>query len=381
MKNDYKRTTPEEALRKLKEEGRGNLKIYIGYAPGVGKTYAMLNDANSRLDKGEKIIIGYLESHQRKETESQIGNLEAVPRKSIEYNNVAMEEMDTEAIIARKPDTVLIDELAHNNVPGSKNKKRYEDVEDILSQGINVVSTLNIQHLESLNDVIRQITGITVRETIPDKIIEKADEVVVIDIAPAALQNRLKGGYVYKNENIARALKNFFRLGNLNALREIALRQTAEEVDEDLEEYRKEHGIKEHWHVIERVMVCISPSPTSKKLIRRGARIAKRFKCEWIVVNINSKRIFAPKITEKDAATLEGHFKLARQLGAEVVNLTGKSISKELAQFATERYITQIIIGHSTRTKLETLLRGSTVTRLLKHTRDIEVHVIPNDLI
>lgn len=381
MKNDYKRTTPEEALKKLKEEGRGSLKIYIGYAPGVGKTYAMLNDANGRLDKGEKIIIGYLESHQRKETESQIGNLEAVPRKSIEYNNVLMEEMDTEAIIARKPDTVLIDELAHTNVPGSKNKKRYEDVEDILSQGINVVSTLNIQHLESLNDVIRQITGITVRETIPDKIIEKADEVVVIDIAPAALQSRLKEGHVYKNDNIARALKNFFRLGNLNALREIALRQTAEEVDEDLEEYRKEHGIKEHWHVIERVMVCISPSPTSKKLIRRGARIAKRFKCEWIVVNINSTRIFAPKITEKDAAMLEGHFKLARQLGAEVVNLTGKSISKELAQFATQRYITQIIIGHSTRTKLETLLRGSTVTRLLKHTRDIEVHVIPNDLI
>lgn len=381
MKNDYKRTTPEEALKKLKEEGRGSLKIYIGYAPGVGKTYAMLNDANGRLDKGEKIIIGYLESHQRKETESQIGNLEAVPRKSIEYNNVLMEEMDTEAIIARKPDTVLIDELAHTNVPGSKNKKRYEDVEDILSQGINVVSTLNIQHLESLNDVIRQITGITVRETIPDKIIEKADEVVVIDIAPAALQSRLKEGHVYKNDNIARALKNFFRLGNLNALREIALRQTAEEVDEDLEEYRKEHGIKEHWHVIERVMVCISPSPTSKKLIRRGARIAKRFKCEWIVVNINSTRIFAPKITKKDAAMLEGHFKLARQLGAEVVNLTGKSISKELAQFATQRYITQIIIGHSTRTKLETLLRGSTVTRLLKHTRDIEVHVIPNDLI
>lgn len=380
MDKNFKRTTPEEALKKYKDEQRGRLKIYIGYAPGVGKTYAMLNDANSRLEKGEEIVIGYLEPYQRKETENQIGKLEIVRRKNVEYNDVVMEEMDTDAIIARKPDTVLIDELAHTNVPGSKNRKRYEDVQEILSQGINVVTTLNIQHLESLNDTVRQITGITVRETVPDKIIESADEVEVIDIAPTALQNRLKGGYVYKNENVGRASKNFFRLGNLNALREIALRQTAEEVDEELEEYRREHGIKEHWHVIERVMVCISPSPTSKKLIRRGARIAKRFKCEWIVVNVNSTRIFAPKMTKKDVDTLEGHFKLARQLGAEVVNLTGKSISRELTQFATERYITQIIIGHSTRTKLQTLLRGSTVSRLLKLTRDIEVHVIPNDL-
>lgn len=380
MNNEFKRTTPEEALRKLKEDQRGRLKIYIGYAPGVGKTYAMLNDANSRLEKGEDIVIGYLESHQRKETEAQIGNLETVSRKKVEYNGVVMEEMDPDAIIERRPKTALVDELAHTNVPGSKNKKRYEDVEEILSQGIDVVSTLNIQHLESLNDIVRQITGVTVRETIPDKIVEDADEVVVIDIAPTALQSRLKGGYVYKYENIGRALKNFFRLGNLNALREIALRQTAEEVDEELEEYRKEHGIKENWHVIERVLVCISPSPTSKKLIRRGARIARKFKCEWVVVNVNSTRIFAQKMTEKDSDMLEGHFKLASQLGAEVINLNGKSISRELAKFATQRYITQIIIGHSTRTKLQTILRGSTVTRLLKLTRDIEVHVIPNDL-
>jgi two-component system sensor histidine kinase KdpD len=380
MRSEFKRDTPEEALKKFKRELSGRLKIYIGYAPGVGKTYAMLNDANSRFEKGEDIVIGYLESHQRKETEAQIGELETVSRKKIEYNGVVMEEMDTEAIISRRPSTVLIDELAHTNVPGSKNKKRFEDVEEILSQGINVVSTLNIQHLESLNDIVRQITGVTVKETIPDKIVEEADEVVVIDITPTALQNRLKGGYIYKYENIARSLKNFFRLGNLNALREIALRQTAEEVDEELEEYKKEHGIKENWHIIERVMVCISPSPTSKKLIRRGARIARKFKCEWVVVNINSTRVFAQKMTEKDSERLEGHFKLARQLGAEVVNLTGKSISRELAQFATQRYITQIIIGHSTRTKWQTILRGSTVTRLLKLTKDIEVHVIPNDL-
>jgi Osmosensitive K+ channel histidine kinase len=380
MSNDFRRITPEEALKKLKEEGQGRLKIYIGYAPGVGKTYAMLNDANSRIEKGEDIVIGYLESHQRKETEAQIGKLQIIPRKKVEYNGVVMDEMDTDAIIARRPKIALIDELAHTNVPGSKNNKRYEDVEEILNHGIDVVSTLNIQHLESLNDVVKQITGITVRETIPDKIIEDADEVLVIDITPTALQNRLEGGHIYKYENVPRALKNFFRMGNLNALREIALRQTAEGVDEELEEYRKEHGIKELWNVMERVMVCISSSPSSKKLIRRGARIARRFKCEWTVVYIESTRMFMPKMTEKDIQRLESHLKLARQLGAEIVKLTGKSVSRELANLATEKHITQIIIGHSTRTKWQTILRGSTVTKLLRITRDIEVHVIPNDL-
>ena len=381
MGDDFRRITPEQALKRLKDEQRGHLKIYIGYAPGVGKTYAMLNDANSRLEKGEDIVVGYLESHARKETEAQVGKLETISRKNIKYNGVEMEEMNTEAIIERKPKTAVIDELAHTNVPGSKNRKRYEDVEEILNHGINVVSTLNIQHLESLNDVVRQITGITVRETIPDKIVVDADEVLVIDITPMALQNRLEGGYIYKHENVGRALKNFFRKGNLNALREIALRQTAEEVDEELEEYRKEHGIKEPWHVMERVMVCISPSPSSKKLIRRGARIARRFKCEWIVVYANSTRMFMPKVTDKDTQRLESHFKLARQLGAEVISITGKSVSKELANLATQKYITQIIIGHSTRTKWQTILmRGSTVTKLLRHTKDIEVHIIPNDL-
>lgn len=378
MSEKFRRTTPEEALRKLKEEQRGRLKIYIGYAPGVGKTYAMLNEANNRLEKGEDILIGYLESHQRKETESQVGKLQAIPRKKIEYNGMILEEMDTEAVIKRRPTTALVDELAHTNVPGSKNKKRYEDVEEILSHGINVISTLNIQHLESLNDIVRQITGVIVRETIPDIIVEDADEVVVIDITPTALRSRLNGGYIYKHENAARALKNFFRQGNLTALREIALRQTAEEVDEELEEYKKQHGIKENWHVIERVMVCIGPSPSSKKLIRRGARIARKFKCEFIVVNVNSTRIFIPKMTEKDIQMLESHFKLAKELGAEVVTLRGKSVSRELAKFATERYITQIIIGHSGKTKWEKLIRGSTVTKLLKLTKNIEVHIIPN---
>lgn len=379
MTDEYKRITPEEALKQCNQENRGKLKIFIGYAPGVGKTYSMLNEGNRRATRGKDIVIGYVESHQREETISQIGDLEIMPRKKIEYNNVVMEEMDTEAIIARKPQTVLVDELAHTNVPGSKNQKRYEDVEEILCNGINVVTTLNIQHMESLNDVIRQITGIAVRETIPDYIVEQADEVVVVDITPDALQNRLKRGNIYNLEKVPQALKNFFRKGNLNALRELALRQTAEEVDEELEEYMKEHGIKDNWQIVERVMVCISPSPSAKKLIRRGARIARRYKCEWLVVSVDCTHRLAPKTTPKQMEMLENYNKLAKQLGAGVVTLTGKSISGQLANFAHERHITQIIIGHSKRTKLQTLLRGSTVSKLLKQTKNIEVHVIPNE--
>lgn len=379
MSDEFKRISPEEALKIASNQSRGRLKIFIGYAPGVGKTYAMLNEGNRRLKRGQDVVIGYVESHQRDETDIQIGELEIMPRKKVEYNGVVMEEMDKDAVIARKPYLALIDELAHTNVPGSKNKKRYEDVEEILNAGINVMTTLNIQHMESLNDVVRQITGIAVRETIPDYIVEKADEVVVVDITPDTLQNRLKRGNVYNMEKVPQALKNFFRKGNLNALREIALRQTAEEVDEDLAEYMKEHGIRDTWQTVERVMVCISPSTSAKKLIRRGARIAKRYKCEWIVVSVDCTHIFAPKLTPKNKEMLEAHYKLAKQLGAEVVTLTGISVSGELSKFAQDRHITQIIIGHATRTKLQTILRGSTVSKLLKKSKNIEIHVIPND--
>ncbi len=379
MNEQFHRTSPEEALDDLKKERRGKLKIFIGYAPGVGKTYSMLNEANRRKQRGQEVVIGYVETHGRAETEQQIGALDVIPRQKIEYNGIILEELDMEAVIARKPEIAIIDELAHTNVPGSKHKKRYEDVEAILDAGVNVLSTLNIQHLESLNDIIQRITGITVRETIPDRIVDAADEVVVVDITPDALQNRLKRGDVYQVDKVTQALKNFFRKGNLNALRELALRHTAEEVDEDLAEYMEEHGIQDTWHTVERVMVAITPGPSAKKLIRRGARIAKRYRCEWMVLYVNCTNIFAPRPGPKDLERLEGHFKLARQLGAEVFKLTGKSISGELSKFAAERHITQIIIGHSGRTRLQTLLRGSTIGKLLKKVRDVEVHVIPNE--
>lgn len=379
MNKEHKKTAPKQVLSLIKQEKKGHLKIFLGYAPGVGKTYSMLNEANRRLKRNHDIVIGYLETHGRKETENQIGSLRMIPRKIIYYNGITAEEMDTDAIITRHPDVVLVDELAHMNVPGSKYRKRYEDVLEILDNGIDVLTTLNVQHLESLNDIVKDITGINVGETIPDIIVENADEIMIVDITPDALQNRLKRGTIYKQENVDRSLMNFFRKGNLNALREIALRQTAEEVDEELIQYMEEHDILETWHTNERVMVCVTSNPYAKKLIRRGTRIAKRYKCEWLVVNVDCTHIFAPKLTDKDRATIHNHLKLASQLGAEVMQLKGKSISEELVKFATDRHITQIIIGHSNRTHLQTVLRGSTVNKLLKKIENIEVHVIPDD--
>jgi two-component system, OmpR family, sensor histidine kinase KdpD len=379
MKKENEESKPGQEIELCNLNDRGHLKIFVGYAPGVGKTFSMLNEGNRRSKRGEDIVVGYLEAHKRPETVEQLAGLELIPKKKIEYSKVVMEEMDTEAIIERNPQTVLIDEIAHINVPGSKNKKRYIDIEEILCKGINVITTLNIEHLESLNDVVRKITGIAVKETIPDYVIEKADEVVVIDITPEALINRLKRGNIFEMERVPQELDNFFRKGNLNALREIVLRETAEEVEEDLEEYMKAEGIKENWHTVEKVLVCISPSATARKMIRRGARISGRYKCEWEVVTVNCTNVFAKKPSLKDRQMLYNHFKLAKQLGAEVVTLTGKSVSEELAKYSKEKHITQIIIGHATRSKFETFLRGSTVNKLLDKAKDVEIHIIPND--
>lgn len=377
--SEEKRLNTDEAFKICNKENKGHLKIFIGYAPGVGKTYTMLTEGNRRKNYGQDVIIGYVESHGREETDAQIGDLQIIPNKKVLYGMTEMKEMDTEAILVRNPETVLIDELAHTNIPGSKNKKRYQDVEEILCQGINVVATLNIQHLESLNDVVFQITGIKVKETIPDYIVQAADEVVVIDLTPDALQNRLNRGKVYDLEKVPQALKNFFRKGNLNALREIALRETAEEVDEDLAEYMKKEGIKDNWHTVERIMVAISPNLFSKKLIRRAARLANRNKSEWYVVTVNCTSIFAKKNSTKDNQILNSHFQLAKQLGAETATLEGKSVSDELRKWSNEKHITQIFIGYPRRTIVERLLRGSTVNRLLRTLKDIDIHVIADN--
>lgn len=372
------RLTPEEALNICHQQRRGTLKIFLGYAPGVGKTFAMLNEANRRLKRGQDIVIGYVEDHGREETNQQISDVPVIPRRKIAYNGMELEELDTDAVLRRRPEIVLIDEIAHTNAPGSKNQKRYEDVLEILGAGINVESTLNIQHLESLNDVVFQITGIRIRETIPDQILQQVDEVVVVDLTPDALQNRMRRGKVYEPEKIPQALKNFFRKGNLNALRELVLRQAAEEVDEDLDAYMKREGIRDNWHTVERLMVCISSSPNAKKLIRRGARIAGRYKCEWYVVTVNSTRRFfnhlRPEVNRK---MLHSHLQLAGQLGAETVELTGRSVSETLAVFANQKHITQIVMGQSTRTKFETFFRGSTINKLIRMVNNVEIHLIP----
>jgi Osmosensitive K+ channel histidine kinase len=372
-----KRLTPEEALNICRQQDRGTLKIFLGYAPGVGKTFAMLNEANRRRKYGKDIVIGYVENHGREETDTQIGDLEVLPRKKIVYNDTELTELDADAVLKRHPETVLIDELAHTNVPGSKNKKRYEDVLEILGQGISVISTLNIQHLESLNDVVFQITGIRVNETLPDWILQQADEVVVVDLTPDALQNRLRRGNVYNLDKVPQALRNFFRKGNLNALRELVLRQAAEDVDEALDAYMKREGIKDNWHTVERLMVCVSSSPNAKKLIRRGARIANRYKCEWHVVSVNSTRLFFRRDAEEDKKMLRSHMQLAKQLGAEMAELTGRSVSETLAAFANQKHITQIVMGQSSRTKVETFFRGSTINKLIKMVRNVEIHLIP----
>ncbi|WP_160671639.1 universal stress protein [Clostridium sp. C8-1-8] len=355
---------------------RGKFKIYLGYAPGVGKTYTMLKDANEMLQAGEDIVIGYLETHGRIDTEEQIKDLLIVPRKKIEYKDKIFEELDKDKIIEINPRYVLIDELAHTNVPNSKNIKRYEDIEEILEYGINVISTLNIQHLESLNDVVERITEISIKETIPDYVLNSADEIVFVDLTPDALINRLARGKIYNIEIIGRALSNFFRKGNLTALREMALIEasmgTSKYLNGSISECFGEKVIRR-----DKVVVCVSSNPKAINLIRRGARISKALECDFVVVAVECTHRFAPEIREKDRDMLEKYRRLAISVGGSFKMLKGNSVSKELSKFIKSIEATQVIIGKSKRTKLQTILRGSTISKLLKYSREVEYHIIP----
>ena len=371
-----RRITPEEAMEIYKREMRGKLKIYLGYAPGVGKTYSMLVEGNRLLATGKKIAVGYLEDHDRPETRNQVKNLPVLPRKKIKYMDRIFEEVDVEAVINYDPEIVLIDELAHTNIHGSKNEKRYQDVMEILDKGIDVYSTLNIQHLESLNDRILDITDVQVNETVPDSVLENAD-IEIVDITPENLRIRMEKGEIYNRETARRALKNFFRSGNLSALREIALRQIAEEVDDDVLRYKKSKGITAHWHTVERVLVCISSNPKAARIIRHGARIARKYKCAFYVLDVNYTGLFAKKMSERDKKGLEENIKLARKLGAEIHSREGKSVSNEIIKFVEEKGITQIILGHSGRSTITRLFRGSTINKIIEHSKYAEVRVIP----
>ncbi|MBS5038003.1 MAG: universal stress protein [Fusobacterium sp.] len=374
---EEKRITPEKALEKYNKEKRGKLKIYMGYSPGVGKTYTMLREANIRVKRGEEIYIAYLEPHDRKATLEQVGILKEISPLEIEYRGKVYKEVDVKAVIEKHPKTVLIDELAHTNIFGSKNKKRYEDVLEILEAGINVNTTLNIQHIESLNDIVQTITGIEVRERIPDKIVNLADEVEVVDISASNLTERLQRGEIYNLKTAASALKNFFRLGNLNALRELALRRIAQEVDDDLTEYMNDKEIKTNWHTTERVLVSISSSPRAGKVIRYGARIAQRYKCEFYVISIESKGFFNKGFSEDDWKVIKEHEELAKNLGADVFRLKGKNVPKKILEFAAEKRITQIVLGHSSRSLFTRLFKGSVINNIIEHSKGTEIRIVP----
>ena len=374
---EEKRITPEKALEKYNKEKRGKLKIYMGYSPGVGKTYTMLREANIRVKRGEEIYIAYLEPHDRKATLEQVGILKEISPLEIEYRGKVYKEVDVKAVIEKHPKTFLIDELAHTNIFGSKNKKRYEDVLEILEAGINVNTTLNIQHIESLNDIVQTITGIEVRERIPDKIVNLADEVEVVDISASNLTERLQRGEIYNLKTAASALKNFFRLGNLNALRELALRRIAQEVDDDLTEYMNDKEIKTNWHTTERVLVSISSSPRAGKVIRYGARIAQRYKCEFYVISIESKGFFNKGFSEDDWKVIKEHEELAKNLGADVFRLKGKNVPKKILEFAAEKRITQIVLGHSSRSLFTRLFKGSVINNIIEHSKGTEIRIVP----
>ena len=368
---------PEEWLEVASptNKTRGIFKLFLGYAPGVGKTYSMLSEAIRRKSRGEDVVVGIVETHGRRGIKELAAQLEAVPRKQIDYRGTLFEEMDIDAILARRPEVVLVDELAHTNIPGSRHRKRYEDIQELLAAKIDVISTLNIQHIESLAPTVHAITGITVRETVPDWVPLSATETVMVDLTPEALHNRMKRGDVYSQEKVEQSLKNFFRRGNLIALRELALRQVAEQVDRSLESYMDAKDIRQNWGVRERITVCISGSPSGQYLIARAARMARRMDAELYVLHV--EREFAPR--EENPQVLEGNLRFAENLGAKVVKLKGRSVADTIADFVRSKHITQVIFGRAPIRDWRKYLYLSAVHRFLRESPPVDVHIVTQD--
>ncbi len=371
---------------------RGRLRVYLAAAAGAGKTYAMLNEGRRRASRGTDVVVGYVETHGRVQTQAQIGSLEIIPRKQIPYRGITLEEMDTEAILARRPGVALIDELAHTNVPGSRHHKRYRDVLQILDAGIDVVTTLNIQHLESLNDLVASITGVRVRETLPDWILDQAEEVELVDISPHALRQRMKHGNIYPPERIEAALNNFFREGNLTALRELVLRRVAEKTETQLQQYMLEHAISERWPATERVLVGFDHRPHTRQVIRDAWRLAHGLHADLLAVCVRPQGYpaFVGRLlgllrygrgarAQREAALrhLEEHARFAEDLGAEVIRTEGRDIARKLVEIAQARQVTQIVVGQPARGHFEELIRGSITNRLLRLSTRIDIHLVP----
>jgi len=368
---------PEDWLEKVSppEKTRGILKLFLGYAPGVGKTYSMLSEAIRRHSRGEDVVIAIVETHGRKAIQELAGQLEIVPRKQIEYKGAKFEEMDLEAVLARKPQVALVDELAHTNIPGSGHRKRYEDVQELLDAKIDVLSTLNIQHIESVAPQVHAITGITVRETVPDWVPLTAAETVMVDLTPEALQNRMKRGDVYMTQKIEQALKHFFRRGNLIALRELALRQVAEQVDRSLESYMEAEDIRKNWAVRERIAVCISSNPAAQYLVARAARMARRLDAELYVLHVNEAVDESPA----NQKTLAANLQFAHNLGAQVVRLDGGDVADSVGSFVREKKITQVIFGRSVVHGWRKWLYVSSLYKFLRESPEVDIHVVTQE--
>ncbi len=373
------RPDPDALLRRIKKDDerqrRARLRIYLGYAPGVGKTFAML--AAAREFRAGDVVVGVVETHGRYDTAAMVLGLEILPRRALEYRGRKLEEFDLDAALARKPKIILVDELAHTNAEGARHAKRWQDVLELLDAGIDVHTTLNIQHIESLNDVIAQITSVRVRETVPDSILTRADEIELIDVPPEELLGRLREGKVYLSEQAARAVENFFRKGNLLALRELALRRAADHVDLDVLAHREEQGIGATWPTQERILVCIGPAPASARLVRAAARMAAGLRAPWVAAYVEPAA--AAPMSSADRARLEAHLRLAESLGAEIANLIGAKISEALLDYARKHNVTRIVIGKPTHSHLRDLVRGSLLGEVVRGSGDIDVHVISGD--
>ncbi len=370
------RPTADALLERMKQQDRARLRIYIGAAPGVGKTYEMLQEAHALRRRGLDVVVGFVETYGRAETQAQVKDLEVIPRRKVDYRGVVLEEMDVDAIVRRKPRVCVVDELAHTNVPGSRHQKRYEDVLDILDAGIHVLTAVNIQHLETLNDAVARTTGVRVRETVPDTFLDRADEVINVDVTVEELRSRLREGKIYRPEKVEQALSNFFRKGNLSTLRELALRAVADEVGEKAASYRAREGL-EPALIPERVMVCMSSNALAPRVIRTGARIAGRLGSKWYAVYVETPREQPGRINESDAEALRENVRLAESLGAIVVRVKADKPAEGLIAFAQREGVTHVIFGQTARARWELLWRGSTLDKFLGAVPDAAVQVVP----
>lgn len=376
------RPNPDELLTQIQSEEqqrkRGRLKIFLGYVAGVGKTYAMLEAAGQRKTEGMDVVAAYVETHGRSETEKMLSGIEQIPIREVEYRGVVLPEMDVDAVLARRPQLALVDELAHTNAPGSRHPKRYQDVEELLEAGINVYTTLNVQHLESLNDVVAQITGVTMHETVPDRMLDEAAEIELIDLPPDELLQRLQEGKVYVPDQAARAIEKFFRKGNLTALRELAMRRAAERVDNQMQAYMQTRAIPGPWPAGERLLVCISPSPMAEHLVRSARRLADELKADWLAVFVETPEYISISQEKRDRVTHA--LELAEELGGRSVVLTGSSFVQTIASYARRHNITKIVIGKPLRPQISEYFRGSVIDQLIRQSGNIDLYVVNNEM-